>query len=71
MNLAVDSPALYPNSQEKLETTFEKILFNKKDRFMNGDDRLNAMKALILSSFVFEQPHALLRAIRYLSAVHQ
>jgi hypothetical protein len=30
----------YPLTDDKIELTFEKVMFNKKDRYMNGDKRI-------------------------------
>lgn len=42
----------YPLTDDKVEFTFEKVMFNKKDRYMNGDKRIQAMRALLAAPFI-------------------
>jgi len=66
-----DSFSSYPLTEEKIEYGFEKVLFNKKDRYFNGEKRITAMRALLLGPFIHGLPNAIPRVIRYIAAVAQ
>ena len=59
----------YPYTNEKVEHTFEKILFNKKDRYFNNDKRITAMKVLLLGPFIHNTPKAITKIMRYIASV--
>lgn len=64
-----DSFTSYPLTEEKIEFGFEKVLFNKKDRYFNGDKRIIAMKALLLAPFIHGIPQAITKIMRYIAAI--
>ncbi|CAL6113940.1 Conserved_hypothetical protein [Hexamita inflata] len=61
----------YPLTEEPIQFDFEKILFNKKDRYFNGERRLQSMRALLLAPFIHAQPKAISKVMRYIAAAAQ
>jgi hypothetical protein len=61
----------YPLTEEPIQFDFEKILFNKKDRYFNGERRLQSMRALLLAPFIHAQPKAIGKVMRYIAAAAQ
>ena len=61
----------YPITNEEVKSNFEKSLLNKKDRFFNSDQRIQAMSALLFAAFLYQDFSALLRALRYIAAAGQ
>ncbi|CAL5970993.1 Conserved_hypothetical protein [Hexamita inflata] len=61
----------YPLTEEPIQFNFEKILFNKKDRYFNGERRLQSMRALLLAPFIHSQPKAIGKVMRYIAAAAQ
>lgn len=61
----------YPYTEEKVEHTFEKVLFNKKDRYFNSEKRITALKALLLGPFIHSIPQAITKIMRYIASVAQ
>ena len=47
------------------------MLFNKKDRYFNGEKRIQAMKALLLGPFIHGIPAAIPKVMRYIAAAAQ
>lgn len=61
----------YPITNEEVKTNFEKSLLNKKDRFFNSEQRIQAMSASLFAAFVYQDFSALLRALKYIAAAGQ
>lgn len=59
---------MYPLTEEVVEHTFEKVLFNKKDRYFNTDKRITAMRALLVGPFINNLPMAIPKVMRYIAA---
>lgn len=61
----------YPLTDDKIEFTFEKNMFNKKDRYMNGEKRIQAMRALLAAPFIHGEQNGLLKVMKYIAACAQ
>jgi len=60
-----------PLTDDKVEFGYEKVVFNKKDRYMNSDKRIQAMKALLLGPFIHGEAAGIVKAVKYVAAVAQ
>lgn len=58
----------YPLTDDKIEFVFEKNMFNKKDRYMNGEKRIQAMRALLAAPFIHGEQNSLLKVMKYIAA---
>jgi hypothetical protein len=68
---ADDFFSTYPLTDDKIELTFEKVMFNKKDRYMNGEKRIQAMRALLAAPFIHGEQTGLAKVLRYIAACAQ
>lgn len=66
-----ESFTTYPLTDEKVEFAFEKMMFNKKDRYFNSEKRITAMRALMIGPFIHSEPKPILKIMRYIAAVAQ